>query len=178
MSPTRGLRYNLSMIRKPPFSGEDFTLLSEDTLPIRFGKTVCKRLQELGVPEWVTMGKVFCADAGSFHTVHGGPTLSTPVSKLNHIHYIYPSHMVVGFQYEANYAKLPTEIAARWSVFQSRLRAATGVDYTDIARVRNWPRLQFRYNYKSLQLADVTERRLLIDNTKTALEVAGEVFGW
>ena len=164
--------------RRICFSDADCSILPGDNHAIIFSKTVCLQLQELVLPEWVKLGRVLFADNGSFDNENGGPTLGTPIRKFNHIHYIFPSHIVVGFQFEANHSKQPAVLIEKWSKLESQLRKATGMKYENIVPKSKWPRLQFRHYNTSLDLEDREERRLLVHNTRTALEVAANVFNW
>lgn len=160
-------------------SANNFTIEDDDSLHVRFAKIVCDGLVSVGVPPWVYIAKSFVADQGSlFKEKGGGPTLCTPVPKFNHIHWVQAKAVNVGFQYEGPHIKLPSVIKVKWEVLRAELLKATGIEYRETTKNSRWPRMQFLYQPKSLLLTDPIDRRMLIDNTKIALEVAGNVLNW
>jgi hypothetical protein len=170
----------------------DFSLQTDDELPIRFAKGICEALTKEKLPKWVKLGTMYRGEADydviskdrqsvitALHHEHAGPTLFTPIPKFTFIYYLLSRpgglHVLVGFQFEDSRDLLPPELKAKWDEFENKLYASTDTHYVDVTR-KSWYRLQFRHYYKSLLTEVITARRELITNTRIALEIAEQVF--
>lgn len=111
-----------------------------------------------------------------------------PVSKLVHIHWIQKHKIIVGFEWRLNSSEIGAAENQKWHALRGALtRNLPQMEYTSSpTRGNKWPfRWQIAWNCNRERLGeiieelqnDTEERRLMINNTRTALEVVGEVFG-
>jgi hypothetical protein len=184
-----------------PISSYDFSIRPGEPDVAKFAKLICNGLQRIGLPGWACLYPPFCktdvsiyskwhgAEVPMFSSVHGGPSICMPSSKLIHIHWVQNKKVIVGFEWRLSKDEIGPSEQRKWDALKAALEVKLPhVKYRkDSTGGDSWPfRWQYVYQidpskFKELLSRlqnDTEERHIMIDGTKQALTIAGEVFSW